>query len=654
MYGLKTRSVFMKKRKHKVQRIKTAKSTQPLVFYLFFGFLVLVFPVFYLPQALDRTLAPRLLALAVLLFFCVPLLFNKERIARWDFSIWRQMAIPLWFVFFLLTAISAFFADNHQESYLFIVRNFLFASGLSFAALILYNTSEWQAKLPKLFIVSAFVALGIGIIQYVSRVLLSSDELLADGTPLIYAVTGVFSHKNFFSSVLILMLPFTAFGIYRYRNLWQLMALLSSAGILMMILILRTRSIWVGLMAGILVASIVLLGNAKGFKLAAKWRMLVLAGLLAGVAGVFILFNLGDASDEFSVAGRVRSIFDTQSRHNIHRIFIWNASMEIIKEEPITGVGAGNWLLHIPKHFNRNFEHLEALGWRQPHNDYIWIAAEQGILALLVFIAAFVVVFFYLFRVIRDKGDNDKTDNKVLALLLMAGVTAFLADAFFSFPYERVDVMVFLMIIIGTALALYHKTSPKPVFKPKRSLITTAGLLFFSFSAFYAVSSIRMEQNMREALKYLSHRHFDQVLHYANAAKTPFRSLGPHLYPPEFLEGVAHQNQEHYRRAVASFEEARRQAPYDIRILHLLGSNYRRTEQLDHAYDCFMKLMRIYPPSPSITEDVKRLVVDLSNHQKYQQALDLLTYIPGWEDDAEISRNVRALETLMQRQTENQ
>lgn len=144
------------------------------------------------------------------------------------------------------------------------------------------------------------------------------------------------------------------------------------------------------------------------------------------------------------------------------------------------------------------------------------------------------------------------------------------------------------------------------------------------------------------------------MLFHANAAKTPFRSLGPHLYPPEFLEGVAHQNQEHYLRAVASFEKARQQAPYDIRILHLLGSNYRRVEQLDDAYDCFMGLMRIYPPSPSITEDIKRLVVDLSAQRQYQQAHDLLTYIPGWENDNEISRNVQALEILMQRETENQ
>ncbi len=630
----------------KLHRRGTAASAAPWMFYFFFGFLVLFFPVFYLPQALDRTLAPRLLALSLLLLASLPLLFNQYRFARWDFSILRKAIFLLWGAFFLTTVISAFFATNPMESYLFIVRNFLFASGLAMAALILHNTPNWQERLPKLFIAAAGVAVIIGLVQYFQRVHLSDLERLPDGRDLVYRVTGVFSHKNFFSSVLALMLPFTLFGIHKYRNKWQLAAVLSSAGILLMILILRTRSVWVGLMAAVLVTSLVVLFNARKFKLAARWRLVILAGLIAGAAGVVVLFNLGDASDPFSVAGRIRSIFDTQSRHNIHRLFVWNASLEIIKEEPITGVGAGNWLLHIPKHFNRNFEHLEAMGWRQPHNDFIWIAAEQGIFALMIYLAAFVLIVYYLIKVVRNKGDDDETDKKVLALLLLGGVIAYLADAFFSFPYERIDIMVFLMIIAAASIALFHASSPKKAFKPAKSAILLPGILCMLFSTYYSYQSINMEKQMGLALRALDQRSWIHMLHHANVAKTPFRSLGPHLYPPEFLEGVAYQNQEQYRRAVASFEKARKQAPHDIRIMHMLGNNYRTTEKYDEAYACFMELMNIYPPSPGILRDVKMLVVDLSEIKKYEQAYNLLVSIPNWEDDPEIVKNVNALESL--------
>ncbi len=624
------------------------------MFFFFFGVAVLLLSVFYLPQAIDRTLAPRLLALSSLLLVSIVLVFRNQHLFHWDFSIWRRKLFYFWIAFFAVTVFSAFFAKNPMESYLFIVRNMLFVIGLAIAALILFNTSEWEERLSKIYVLTAGVALLIGFVQFFDRVYFSPLEQLDDGRPLIYLVTGLFSHKNFFSSALMLMLPFTAFGIYAFRKKWRIAAIIVSIGILVMILILKTRSIWVGFMAAGFVTVLILLFYSKVFRLGKTWRIVLLSGLFAGVAGVVMLFNLGDASDEFSVAGRMRSIFDTQSQHNVHRLFIWEKSLEIIKDEPVTGVGAGNWMLYIPKYFDRNFEHLEALGWRQPHNDYLWIASEKGVAALVIYIAAFICLLWYSLKVIKNKDDTIGVDSKVLALLLVSGIITFLADSFFSFPYERIDVMVLLMVIASAAIVLYHRTAGKRSFVPKKLIFLPAGILLTVFSAVYSYQSINMERGMGRALVALQQNSWDQMLYHANAAKTPFRSLGPHLYPPEFLEGVAHQNQEHYRRAVASFEKARQQAPYDIRILHLLGSNYRRVEQLDDAYDCFMELMRIYPPSPSITEDIKRLVVDLSAQRQYQQAHDLLTYIPRWEDDAEISRNVQALETLMQREAENQ
>ncbi len=645
----------------KKQRAGTVVAkAKPWLFYFFFGYLVLFIPVFYLPQALDRVLAPRLLALALLLLLCVPLLFNKVRLLRWDFSVWRQWVIPLWALFFVVTVVSAFFAVNHMESYLFIVRNFMFATGLAMAALVLHNTPDWHTKLPKLFIIAAGIALIIGFVQYISRVTLAGTDKPDVGLNIVYLVTGMFAHKNFFSSALMLMLPFTAFGIYKYRDNWRWGAILSTAGILILILMLRTRAVWVGLIAAAFVAGIIMIVSAKSFMLSARWRNIIIVSMFAGIAGIFVLFNLGDASDEFSVAGRMRSIFDTQSRHNIHRLFIWNASLEIIQEVPLTGIGSGNWLLHIPKHFHRNFEHLEALGWRQPHNDFLWIAAEKGIPGILIFLAAFALSMYYLLQVIRNKDDDVGVDNdvgadkhhgvdkKVLALLLLAGIIAYLADSFFSFPYERAGIMVFLMIITASAVALVQQKVPKKAFKPNSKLVIAVGVIGLSFSLYYAYSSIMMEKNMAQALGHLNHRNFVQVQHYAHAAKTPLRSLGPHLYPPEFLEGIAFQNQEYYHRAVESFEKARQQAPYDIRILHMLGNNYRRIEKHEEAFHCYTLLVQIYPPSPSILNDMKNLAVEFSELKNYRKAYNLLKSIPGWEDDPEIVRNVNNLQNFLQ------
>lgn len=624
------------------------------LFYFFFGFIVLLLPVFQLTQSLDRTMIPRMLALSVLLLITTPLIFNKRILNTWDFSIWRHKLIYIYIAFFVMTVVSTFFAFNPMESYFFIVRNMLFVTSLAFGAVILTNTPGWTDKLPKLYIVTAAIALLIGFIQYYTKVYLSTDELLPDGRSIIYLVIGMFSHKNFFSSALILMLPFTAFGVYKYRGRWQIAALAVSLANILMLLLLGTRSVWVGAFLGAVSVAIVLIAFSKRFALDRRWRMLIIAGLITGAVSIAAIFTFGDASKEFSIPGRVKSIIDPQSHHNIHRLNIWEGSLHMIKEHPLTGVGAGNWCVHIPKLFDHRFEYLEALGWRQPHNDYVWVAAEQGIIGIALFLAAFGLIFFYQMRVIASKKDEQDKDKKVLALLLMAGVIAYMADSFFSFPYERIGIMALLMVIVASTLSIYHDIAPKNSLKPVRNPLLVGGMLFFAFGVYYSYGVIRMEKNLGSALHELRAGQFDQILYHANVAKTPFRSLGPHLYPPEFLEGIAYQNLKQHQEAIAAFEKARSQAPHDIRILHLLAKNKITTGDYDEAEALFYEIVDIFPLSASMISDVKSLVLALYQAKEYQQALDLLMIIPSWEEDEEVVRNKQALETLMEREANDQ
>ncbi len=641
-------------RQKKRQKKNVQAKPKAYLFYFFFGFLVLLLPVFQLPQSLDRTMIPRMLAMSVLLLITTPLIFNTRILSRWDFSIWRHKLIYIYIAFFVMTVVSAFFAFNPMESYFFIIRNMLFVTSLAFGALILANTPGWIDKLPKLYIVTAAIALLIGFIQYYTRVYLSTEELLPDGRAIIYQVIGMFSHKNFFSSALILMMPFTAFGVYKYRGGWQIAALVVSLATLLMILLLGTRSVWVGAFMGGLTASIILIAFSKRFDLDRRWRMLIFAALLTGAVSIAGIFTFGDASNEFSIPGRVQSIIDPQSQHNIHRLNIWEGSLTMIKEQPLTGVGAGNWCVHIPKLFDHRFEYLEALGWRQPHNDYVWVAAEQGIIGILLFLAAFVLVFFYQMRVIVSGKENAGKDKKVLSLLLLFGVIAYLADSFFSFPYERIGIMALLMVATASTLAIYHDIAPKGALKPARLPFLVAGLLLFSFGAYYSFGVIKMEKNMGSALIALRAGEFNQILHHAHAAKTPFRSLGPHLYPPEFLEGVAYQNLDQHKEAIDAFEKARSQAPHDIRILHLLAKNKTAMGYYDEAEALFYEIEGIFPLSASMISDIKSLVLALYQTGEYQQALDLLMIIPEWEEDEEVVRNKQALETLIEREASDQ
>lgn len=624
------------------------KTDLPWLFYLFFGAFILILPVFILPQAMDQTLIPRMLFTAIVLLLCAPMLFSKKRLVSWEYPSFHN---PLFLVvagYLAITVISALFALNSGEIFFDIVRNLLFFIGLIFSTTILKNTRSWSERLSVLFLIAAAIAIVIGLAQYYNRVLLSPSPLLPDGRALVYAVTGLFSHKNFLSSALFLMLPFVAYGVYKFRGKQRLLSLLVAVATLLLILILGTRSVWLGLFVGGSLAAAILMFWPGNFELPARFRKWFLIGTAAAFALFLALYVTSDPADDFSFSGRVRSIVDLESQHNIHRINIWSGTSDIIKANPFLGVGPGNWMIHVPAHFDHNFDELRALGWSQPHNDFLWVAAEKGIPGLLLFLAIYLIPFGMLLRVIFSARNRVGQENKVLALLLLSGLAGYLTDSFFSFPYERTDAMVLHMILIASAFVIYSNAYKMPVSRPRRiaSLVLLTPLL--GFSILFSVHSIRLEKHFGMALTALRAGNYHSMIHHVEHAKTPFRSMGPHLYPPEFLEGVAHQRLNNPRRAVDAFEKARRQAPYDIRILHLLAKNHIDVNNPDKAFPLFVEIAAIFPPSPEIVADMKRLSIayyELGNLQKTRETLLL---IPNWEDDPEVSRNMQIIEEMIE------
>lgn len=78
------------------------------------------------------------------------------------------------------------------------------------------------------------------------------------------------------------------------------------------------------------------------------------------------------------------------------RLYIYGATLEVIREQPVTGVGPGNFIYALPKWRPPN-----ALDFRSSqlhklvnyaHNDYLQIASEAGIPAALLFIAFWLAV----------------------------------------------------------------------------------------------------------------------------------------------------------------------------------------------------------------------------------------------------------------------
>lgn len=87
------------------------------------------------------------------------------------------------------------------------------------------------------------------------------------------------------------------------------------------------------------------------------------------------LLSKGDWS---LLAGRIRSIIDFGETSNAQRIEIWKKSIDSIKERPLLGVGIGNY----PVVLDQNI--FLAKAGSSAHNIYLHVAAEIGILGLII------------------------------------------------------------------------------------------------------------------------------------------------------------------------------------------------------------------------------------------------------------------------------
>ncbi len=634
-------------RKNRSRRLKrdNAGSNRHHLFYFFFGVLLLALPLVHHQKALDTSLMPRLTVISLLFLTTGLMVFGNKRLQRIDYSVFRHWIFPVLVGFALVTVLSAFFAYNVREVYFDILRTMVVVWGVALSVLLMLRTPGWQEKISRLAIMATIPTLIIGAVQYVQRVLTVDESLLPDGRTLEYMVTGLMGHKNIYSSFLMLLLPFTVFGIYKFRDNWRIFATAVMAMNVLMIILLKTRSAWVGILLGVFASMVLLILFARTFRLSRVWRNVMLALIAIAVTGLAIMMHIGRTADPFSVPGRFYSIIDAESQHNIHRLNVWRGTVNMALEHPLTGVGPGNWKVKAPQYYQQQFEYVEALNWLRPHNDFIWVFSEKGVAGFLLYLGVFGLCFFYLLRVMQKKPEDEHSDNRVFALSIAAGLMAYLADSFFSFPYERIEIQTLLFLMIAASVAMYHEFSPKKsLVVPRRWLLLTV-LVIFGFGSYYGFQVVKSEVNSRIALGFVERQEWTHALHYADKARTPLRSMDSNGYPPEYFMGMALEGMESYTAALQSLKTAQKYAPNNIWVLNLLGKTYQSFERFDDAIICYEKILGIIPHQPAVQFKLAGVYYRVG---EYQKAHNTLTGIKNWEEDPEIVNNVRILEGLLQ------
>lgn len=560
-------------------------------------FLTILLPMVYFKGTLDPVLIPRLLFLNVFLAGFYLFLFWRKHSALQDFSVLRRSVFVFLIGYFLITVVSGAWASNFKEGIFDMVKTFAVFSLVAVLALVFNQTSNWQENLAKSVIVAAFLASIIGSIEYFQKVILAESPFSLDGHPVIYSVAGLMAHRNMFSISLLMMLPFVGFGFVLFKNKWKWAAGFSGTLLLVLIFLLKTRSVWLAIVVATIVVVFLVIIFYKKLEIRKKTMIILLTttmGLLLAGSGFIRIIAVTYPDKQI---GEIAGMLDLYSAKNFDRFRIYNVTTEMIADQPLTGVGAGNWKIRSPEYFRQYHFDRDQLNWIRPHNDFLWVFSEKGIFGFLIFVGIFATALVYLIKILIS---NTETKQKVFSLFLIGGLIGYVTDSMFSFPLERINQQVYLSLIIASAVVIFHQAHPKKPFNLNKKLFLGGILPFLFFGIYYCTEVINLEYRVKAARNEQFRSNWPGLAYFASQIPQTLKNVDLEGFPVSWYAGLAATNMRDFETAKKEYEKARACFPNHVKVLNNLGQAYIETGSYNKGLEMCQKALSIlsyYPES---------------------------------------------------------
>ncbi|MDR2648170.1 MAG: O-antigen ligase family protein [Clostridiales bacterium] len=252
-------------------------------------------------------------------------------------------------------------------------------------------------------------------------------ELFSDLTLRVYAT---FANPNVYGSYLLLAIPVCLIMVHMSnRRMHKLYYLLISALLLYNLGFTYSRGCYLALGVGAVVYIIFM-----------EKRLITLFS-----AGIIILPFIAPAS----MFNRFASITNLSDSSTSYRIYIWQATLRILKDFWISGLGQGI------EAYNAVYPYYAFSDVTAPHshNLFLQVFTELGVFGLIVFLTMLLTFFRTLLRLFR-KTRNNKT--KSFLAVFFAAAVAYLTQGMFDYVFYNYRVMLTFFIFMGIGCAMVN------------------------------------------------------------------------------------------------------------------------------------------------------------------------------------------------------
>ena len=389
----------------------------------------------------------------------------------------------------------------------------------------------------------------------------------------IYLASGkLFAHKNYAAATLLMLIP-AALAVRLPESLGTWLQRIAVGLALFEILFLRTRGVWLAAALMALVAAGVY--AAQKDSTYRNQSLIALAVLVVGV-GIAIVF------------GGAEKVFDSSTIQS--RMHYWKASKEMFLDNPISGVGGGQWKIEYPATGLKGTNESVMNGTTsilRPHNDILWLLSETGIGALF-FIGMMLMALLHLL----------KTKEQLLFGLT---IVAFGAYGFGEFPLERTTLLIPFAVAMG-----YLASRSKSVYEGGKPLSMSLSAVALVFTVAVSVARVGGEKEAAQALDGYMKRNTLAMVQNSVAATGTFFEMDIYNNPMPYFEGLGilisggqKPNAGILKKSAAAFEQALEIHPNHILSLNQLAQIRRIEGNYTEASRLYNQVLSMSPRNTS-------------------------------------------------------
>jgi O-antigen ligase len=356
---------------------------------------------------LDRYFVPKELVLNVAALVIAVLLVARRR------SLWFDVADALLALFLIWSAASALLAANYWAAQRSL--------GVTVSGAVIFwgaRSAAERGLYRPILVAAAIAAVCAAALALAQAYGLETEYFSANRSP-----GGTFGNRNFVAHMAVIGLPSLVWcTVTARRPFGALLGSLGAAVLAAALVLSRSRAAWLAVLASVIILLVPMLASRKywrGGNIGGRFARLSLAAVIGGMAAI-VLPNTLNWNSESPYLDSARAVVDYKKGSGRGRVAQYRNSLSMSLENPVFGVGPGNWpveYVQFAPSGDRSIadDGMTANPW--PSSDWVAFVSERGFVPTLALLGTFVVLFFGSLRRWSELKDPDA----VLAQCVLAG-----------------------------------------------------------------------------------------------------------------------------------------------------------------------------------------------------------------------------------------